>query len=104
MAENDPQSDLRQSRTRRDSRRDARRFTALLFPIRAATLGRARPRTGHGEVTMAVRRMRNKWYVDFRFQHTDGRIERVRKCSPGASKAAAEEFERQLRNAMIAPP
>ena len=55
-------------------------------------------------MTMAVRRIRNKWYVDFRFQHTDGRIERVRKCSSGSSKAAAEEYERRLRNAMLAPP
>lgn len=52
---------------------------------------------------MAVRRIRNKWYVDFRFKHSDGRVERVRKRSPISSKAGAEEFERQLRTAMLNP-
>jgi integrase len=52
---------------------------------------------------MAVRRIRNKWYVDFRFQHPDGRVERVRKHSPISSKAGAEEYERKLRTSMLAP-
>jgi integrase len=52
---------------------------------------------------MAVRRIRNRWYVDFRFQHGGGRIERVRKRSPISSKAGAEEYERQLKTAMLEP-
>jgi integrase len=52
---------------------------------------------------MAVRKIRNKWYVDFRFQHPDGRVERVRKCSPISSKAGCEEYERLLRTQMLAP-
>lgn len=52
---------------------------------------------------MAVRRIRQKWYVDFRFQHADGRTERVRKRSPIQSKAGAEEFERKLRTALLEP-
>lgn len=52
---------------------------------------------------MAVRRVRQKWFVDFRFQHADGRVERIRKRSPVQSKAGAEEFERQLRTSMLAP-
>ncbi len=53
---------------------------------------------------MAVRKIDGRWYVDFRFQHADGRIERVRKASPIPSRAGAEEYERQLRNSMLAPP
>src|SRR5260370_42001704 len=50
-----------------------------------------------------VRRIQNKWYVDFRFRHPNGSIERVRRHSPIPSKAAADEYERPLRNSMIAP-
>jgi integrase len=53
---------------------------------------------------MTVRKIRNQWYVDFRFQHTDGRVERVRKRSPISSKAGAAEFERRLKTEMLAPP
>ena len=52
---------------------------------------------------MAVRRIRQKWYVDFRFQHADGRTERVRKRSPIQSKTGAEEFQRTLRTALLEP-
>src|SRR5579863_2780719 len=52
---------------------------------------------------MTVRRIKGKWFVDFRFQHADGRVERVRKRSPVASKAGAEEYERQLRTSMLGP-
>jgi integrase len=53
---------------------------------------------------MAVRKIRNRWYVDFRFEHADGRVERVRRRSPISSKAGAEEYERQLKTSMLAPP
>jgi integrase len=52
---------------------------------------------------MAVRKIKSRWYVDFRFQHADGRVERVRKRSPINSKAGAEEYERQLRGSMLMP-
>ncbi|MDX2053056.1 MAG: tyrosine-type recombinase/integrase [Polyangiaceae bacterium] len=52
---------------------------------------------------MAARRVNGKWFIDFRFQHADGRVERMRKRSPIQSRAGAEEFERQLRASLIAP-
>lgn len=52
---------------------------------------------------MAARKIDGKWYADFRFQHANGTVERVRKCSPLQSKAGAEEFERQLRTALLTP-
>jgi hypothetical protein len=44
-----------------------------------------------------------KWYADFRFQHADGRAERIRKRSPIQSKAGAEQFEHELRASLLAP-
>ena len=44
-----------------------------------------------------------KWYADFRFQHANGTVERVRKRSPIQSKAGADEFEHQLRTELLAP-
>ena len=52
---------------------------------------------------MTTRKLNGKWYADFRFQHADGTVERIRKRSPIQSKAGAEEFERRLRTAMLAP-
>jgi len=52
---------------------------------------------------VTTRKLNGKWYADFRFQHADGTVERIRKRSPIQSKAGAEEFERQLRTAMLAP-
>lgn len=52
---------------------------------------------------MTVRKIRNWWFTDFRFQHSDGRVERVRKRSPINSKTGAEEYERKLRAKMSAP-
>ena len=52
---------------------------------------------------MAARKIDGRWYADFRFQHADGSIERVRKRSPVQSKAGADEFEHQLRTALLAP-
>ena len=53
---------------------------------------------------MTARRINGKWHVDFRFQHADGRIERVRKLSPVQTRAGAEEYERQCRGQMLLPP
>lgn len=52
---------------------------------------------------MAARKIDGKWYADFRFQHADGSVARVRKRSPVQSKAGADEFEHQLRTALLAP-
>ena len=52
---------------------------------------------------MAARKIDGKWYADFRFQHADGSVERVRKRSPVQSKVGADEFEHRLRTALLAP-
>lgn len=52
---------------------------------------------------MAVRKIRNRWYVDFQFHNADGRVERGAKPAPISSKAGAEEYERQLRPSMLHP-
>jgi hypothetical protein len=52
---------------------------------------------------VAARKIRGRWFVDFRFQHADGRVERIRKRSLVQSKAGAEEFERRLRTEMLSP-
>ncbi len=46
---------------------------------------------------------RGGWFVDFVFEHADGRKERVRKRSPGSTRRDAEEFERLLRADMLRP-
>jgi len=43
------------------------------------------------------------WIVDVVFEHADGRVERVRKVAPVASRRGAEEFERQLRASLLSP-
>ncbi|MCC6901426.1 MAG: tyrosine-type recombinase/integrase [Polyangiaceae bacterium] len=45
--------------------------------------------------------MRQFWTVDINFTHPDGRRERVRKVSPVESKRGAEQYERQLRQALL---
>ncbi len=46
---------------------------------------------------------RERWIVDVDFEHADGRRERVRKVSPVQTRRGAEEYERQLRAAMLDP-
>ena len=43
------------------------------------------------------------WMVDVDFEHADGRRERVRKVSPVQTRRGAEEFERQIRAALLRP-
>ncbi len=43
------------------------------------------------------------WMVDVAFQHADGRVERARKVSPVQTKRGAQEYERQLRDALLNP-
>jgi hypothetical protein len=65
------------------------------------------------EALMSVRRemrrnrdtgaVRERWLVDVDFEHADGRRERVRKVAPVQTRHGAEEYERQLRAAMLDP-
>lgn len=41
------------------------------------------------------------WVVDIDFQHADGRRERVRKVSPVKTRRGAEQYERDLRQALL---
>jgi len=52
---------------------------------------------------VAARKIDGTWYADFRFQHADGTVERVRKRSPVQSKAGADQFGHQLRTELLAP-
>jgi integrase len=52
---------------------------------------------------VVARKIDGKWHADFRFQHADGTVERVRKRSPIQSKAGADEFEHQLRTTLLTP-
>lgn len=47
--------------------------------------------------------VRERWLVDVDFEHADGRRERVRKVAPVQTRHGAEEYERQLRAAMLDP-
>ncbi|ABC83326.1 Arm DNA-binding domain-containing protein [Anaeromyxobacter dehalogenans] len=60
---------------------------------------------------MSVRRMKRRdprtgavterWFVDVDFELADGKRERVRKVSPVQTRRGAEEFERQVRQALL---
>lgn len=41
------------------------------------------------------------WWIDVKFQHADGRIERVRKASPVNTRRGAEQYERDLRQSLL---
>ena len=41
------------------------------------------------------------WMVDIMYEHPDGRIERVRKVSPVQSRRGAEQYERDIRFALL---
>ena len=41
------------------------------------------------------------WIVDVKFKHPDGRIERAKPRSPVQTRRGAEQYERQLRQAML---
>jgi integrase len=44
---------------------------------------------------------REAWIVDVQFEHADGRIERIRKASPVGTRRGAEQYERDLRLALV---
>jgi integrase len=45
--------------------------------------------------------VRKHWIVDVNFEHPDGRRERVRKVSPVHTQRGAEQYERELRLALL---
>lgn len=45
---------------------------------------------------------RGRWAVDVTLEHPDGRVERVRKTAPVQTKRAAEQYEREVREALLA--
>ena len=51
---------------------------------------------------MSVRRNhRGKWTVDICFTHSDGRQQRITRTSPLQSKRGAQQYERQVRQALL---
>lgn len=52
---------------------------------------------------MSARRVKERWTVDFWFEHASGKRERVRKAAPVNTRRGAEEFERQPRVEMLSP-
>jgi hypothetical protein len=48
--------------------------------------------------------LKEVWMTDIVFQHADGREQRVRKVAPVQTRRGAEEYERQLRASLLAPP
>jgi integrase len=41
------------------------------------------------------------WHVDVKFEHPDGHVERIRKASPVNTRRGAEQYERQVRQALL---
>jgi len=46
-------------------------------------------------------KVQEAWWVDVKYQHPDGRVERIRKASPLNTRRGAEEYERQVRHALL---
>lgn len=45
-------------------------------------------------------KVQEAWWVDVKYQHPSGRVERIRKASPINTRRGAEEYERQIRHAL----
>ncbi|MCY1045587.1 tyrosine-type recombinase/integrase [Corallococcus sp. bb12-1] len=41
------------------------------------------------------------WFVDIKFKHADGKVERIRKDSPVNTRRGAEQYERDVRAALL---
>src|SRR5439155_8104245 len=72
-----------------------RTSSRLAFRGNPMSVRREKRRDGR---TAAVREF---WFVDFVFEHPDGRHERVRKVSPVQTRRGAEQYERELRQALL---
>ncbi|RKH64287.1 tyrosine-type recombinase/integrase [Corallococcus aberystwythensis] len=46
-------------------------------------------------------KVQEAWWVDVKYQHPSGKVERVRKASPINTRRGAEEYERQVRHALL---
>ncbi len=46
-------------------------------------------------------KVQEAWWVDVMFEHPDGCVERVRKASPVNTRRGAEQYERELRHALL---
>ncbi|KFE69238.1 Mobile element protein [Hyalangium minutum] len=46
-------------------------------------------------------KVQEAWWVDVKYQHPSGRVERIRKASPIKTRRGAEEYERQIRHALL---
>jgi len=46
-------------------------------------------------------KVQESWTVDIVFEHADGRVERVTKTSPVQTRRGAEQYERELRQALL---
>ncbi|MFB1484200.1 tyrosine-type recombinase/integrase [Corallococcus sp. RDP092CA] len=46
-------------------------------------------------------KVQEAWWVDVKYQHPNGKVERVRKASPIDTRRGAEEYERQVRHALL---
>jgi integrase len=46
-------------------------------------------------------RQQETWMVDVKFEHSDGRIERVRKASPVQTRRGAERYELEIRHHLL---
>ncbi len=46
-------------------------------------------------------KVQEAWWIDVKYQHPSGRVERVRKASPINTRRGAEEYERQIRQALL---
>ncbi|CAM4495742.1 tyrosine-type recombinase/integrase [Corallococcus exiguus] len=46
-------------------------------------------------------KVQEAWWVDVKYQHPSGKVERVRKASPLNTRRGAEEYERQVRHALL---
>jgi integrase len=46
-------------------------------------------------------KVQEAWWVDVKYQHPSGRVERIRKASPINTRRGAEEYERQIRHALL---
>jgi integrase len=46
-------------------------------------------------------KVQEAWWVDVKYQHPSGKVERIRKASPINTRRGAEEYERQVRHALL---
>ncbi|HEY8207329.1 MAG TPA: tyrosine-type recombinase/integrase [Myxococcaceae bacterium] len=46
-------------------------------------------------------KVQEAWWVDVKYRHPTGKVDRVRKASPVNTRRGAEEYERQVRHALL---